>query len=279
MDRLYPGNIQLTEALQPLVLAAEQTLELDKGKRNRTVLRVDAGGGSLDDVNWLLERGYQVHCKDYSSVRAEALAMTVKQWYSDPQCAGRQVGWVEAEALDYVRPVRRLALRWRLKNGQWRYGVIISTLERGQVIKLLGLPVDRVKDPRAAALAYAKFYDQRGGGVETEFKQDKQGVGMCKRSKKKFAAQQMVMLLGALAHNVLIWARRWLSAIDQKLAEYGVLRLVRDVLTTSGFVELDKTGSIKRIVLNQTTPLARRLAEALKVMLQRQLVGVSVGQT
>ncbi|MBA3438393.1 MAG: hypothetical protein H0T92_00800, partial [Pyrinomonadaceae bacterium] len=185
--------------------------------------------GSLGDVNWCLGRGYQIHCKDFSSARAESLAATVKQWYADPAHEGRQLGWVTAEPLDYVRPVRRLALRWQLKNGQTRYGALLSTLEPREVISLVGQPVDRVNDPHAVLLAYAKFYDQRGGGVETEFKQSKQGVGITKRNKKRFPAQQMVMLLGTLAHNVLIWTRRWLSAEAPKLASFGVLRLVRDV--------------------------------------------------
>jgi hypothetical protein len=59
-------------------------------------------------------------------------------------------------------------------------------------------------------LAYVSLYDQRGGGVETAFKEDKQGLGITKRSKKRFAAQQVVALLGALAHNVLTWAKRWM---------------------------------------------------------------------
>src|SRR6266516_7133897 len=41
-DRLFDGKTQLTTALQPLVEAAEQTLELDEPKRVRTILRVDA---------------------------------------------------------------------------------------------------------------------------------------------------------------------------------------------------------------------------------------------
>jgi hypothetical protein len=44
----------------------------------------------------------------------------------------------------------------------------------------------------------------RGGGVETAFKDDKQGLGITKRNKKRFEAQQMVMLLNLLAHNVLM---------------------------------------------------------------------------
>jgi len=38
---------------------------------------MDAGGGSLEDVNWLLARGYLVHCKDYSGQQAKRLAKSV----------------------------------------------------------------------------------------------------------------------------------------------------------------------------------------------------------
>src|SRR5438876_8102458 len=94
VDRLFEGKTQLTRALQPLMLAAERTLHLDAGKRSRTIVRLDAGGGSLDDVNWLLLRGYQVHCKDYSGQQAKRLAKSVQDWYVDPHLPARQFGWV-----------------------------------------------------------------------------------------------------------------------------------------------------------------------------------------
>ena len=94
VDRLFEGTAQLTTALQPRMQAAEQTLGVDENKRQRTLVRVDAGGGSLDDVNWLLARGYQIHCKDYSTTRAERLAQSVLWWVDDPKGEGRQVGWV-----------------------------------------------------------------------------------------------------------------------------------------------------------------------------------------
>ena len=128
-------------------------------------------------------------------------------------------------------------------------------------------------------LAYAKFYDQRGGGVETEFKQSKQGVGITRRNKKRFEAQQMVMLLGTLAHNVLIWLRRWLSVDAPKLSGFGVLRLVRDVLGVSGFVEMEGTRTIKRIVLNRAAALARHSAEAIQALLTAEQVRVTLGKT
>src|SRR5437899_633737 len=59
VDRLFDGKTQLTKALQPLMQAAEQTLGLDQQQRERTLVRTDAGGGSVDDVNWRLSRGYQ----------------------------------------------------------------------------------------------------------------------------------------------------------------------------------------------------------------------------
>jgi hypothetical protein len=43
-------------------------------------------------------------------------------------------------------------------------------------------PVDRVGDKRAVMETYAAFYNQRGGTVEIEIKEDKQGVDMTKRS-------------------------------------------------------------------------------------------------
>jgi hypothetical protein len=57
------------------------------------------------------------------------------------------------------------------------------------VILLTKQPVDRVGDERAVMGAYAAFYNRRGGTMEIEIKEDKQGVGMTKRSKKRFEAQ------------------------------------------------------------------------------------------
>jgi hypothetical protein len=57
VDRLFSGTTQLNTALLPLVLAAERAPALDEVRRQRTLIRVDAGGGSVADVNWLLARG------------------------------------------------------------------------------------------------------------------------------------------------------------------------------------------------------------------------------
>jgi hypothetical protein len=281
IDRLFDGKTQLNTALQPWMEAAEQTLALDQRKRERTLVRIDAGGGSLDDVNWLLGRGYQVHGKDYSSAHAQRLAASVQYWVDDPKVEGRQVGWVRLPAPEYVRPVRRIAVRCRKANGQWGIGVLISTLAPSEVLTLTSQEAVSYADPATVLLAYGSLYDQRGGGVETSFKGDQQGLGSTKRNKKRFEAQQMVMLLGTLVHNVIIWARSFLMqpAASCKLRHYGMLRMVRDVFHVSGFLVFDALDQLVEIVLNQAAPLAPMLAESLQGLLAPAHVAVNLGQT
>jgi hypothetical protein len=278
-DQVFAGTTGLTTALRPLVLAAEEVLGLDEAKRERTILRVDSGGGSLDEINWLLARGYQVHAKDYSRQRARKLGGSVAEWLDDPQIPGRQVGWVTSPPAEYVREVRRVAVRWQRQDGQWEYAVVLSTLTARDVIAETGRPPEEVLDHRAVTLAYVRFYDARGGGVETAIKDDKQGLGLTKRSKKRFAAQQVVVLLGALAHNVLVWARGWLAPHEPKLRRYGLKRLVRDVFHLSGLLTRDAQGQVVAIVLNQHAPLARGLARSLDVLLRPACIPVNWGQT
>jgi Transposase DDE domain group 1 len=281
VDRLFDGKTQLNKALRPLLEAAEQTLVLEEHQRARTLVRFDAGGGSVDDVNWLLGRGYQVHGKDYSSTRAQRLAASVQYWVDDPKVEGRQVGWVRLPAPEYVRPVRRIAVRCRKANGQWGIGVLISTLAPVEVLALTQAEASLDADPATVLLAYVSLYDQRGGGVETSFKGDKQGLGSTKRNKKRFEAQQMVMLLGTLAHNVVIWARRWLreAAPSCKLRHYGMLRMLRDVFHVSGFLVFDALDQLVQIVLNQAAPLAPILVESLRELLAPAHVALILGQT
>jgi len=228
-----------------------------------------------------LVRGYQIHGKDYSSARAGRLAASVQEWVDDPEVEGRQVGWVSLPATEYARPVRRLAVRCRKANGQWGIGVLISTLSPEEVLALTQPTARPDADAATVLLAYVSLYDQRGGGVETSFKGDHQGLGSTKRSKKRFEAQQMVMLLGTLAHNVVIWARQWLTqaAAPAQLRHYGMLRMVRDVFHISGFLVIDACGHISQIVLNQAAPLAPKLLDAFRELLVPAHVALNLGQT
>jgi hypothetical protein len=311
-DRLFDGKTQLTKALQPLLEAAEQTLDLDENKRRRTIVRTDAGGGSLDDVNWMLSRGYLVHTKDYSGKSAAKLSKTVKEWFDDPSVPGRQFGLVTEPALCYVHPVTRIAVRYLQRNGKWKSVVLLSALSARDVLALTGEPQSAISDQARVLRAYISFYDQRGGGVETSLKDDKGGLGLTKRNKKRFPAQHLLVLLGSLAHNVVVWAREWLSPgadsaslqsqsrqpdqpepyasppsaspkppadLTHRLSGYGMLRMVRDVFHVSGFLLFDQAGHVQQIILNQHAPLACFLVHSLRNILSPLHISVHLGQT
>jgi hypothetical protein len=91
----------------------------------------------------------------------------------------------------------------------------------------------------------------------------------------------MVMLLGTLAHNLIIWAHRWLTpaASPGKLQHYGLLRMVRDVFHISGFLVFDALGQLIEIVLNRSAPLAPTLVTVLPQLLTLAHVAIRLGET
>ena len=94
-ERLYCGKIQLNRSLRQLVQDAESVLGLNPGFRRRTILRIDGGGGSDKDVNWLLSRHYHVLVKVKNWRRAAKLCRSVTTWHPDPKIPSREVGWIE----------------------------------------------------------------------------------------------------------------------------------------------------------------------------------------
>src|SRR5206468_10887062 len=56
VDQLFNGTTYLRTGLRPLLEATERVLALDAAKRVRTIVRIDAGGGSVGEINWLLSR-------------------------------------------------------------------------------------------------------------------------------------------------------------------------------------------------------------------------------
>jgi hypothetical protein len=279
VDRIYDGKTVLPAIVQELVQQAADILELDAAQRARTILRIDSHGGSQTNVNALLDQGYQIHIKEYSSKRAQRLAKSVTTWFDDPKVAGRQIGWVEDDPTDYSRPVRRIAARSRKKNGQWGVGVIISSLSDHDVAYLAGLPLDVPLTARDVACAHIYFYDQRGGGVETSVKEDKQGLGITKRNKKCFAAQAILTQLNALAHNLIVWFRHWLTPSWHRALQFGIVRLIRDVLHFNGQAVIQPDNTISAIQLSPFDMYSMQLFDALQRLLIRLHVDVILAET
>jgi len=121
-EQLYNGKTQLNRSLRLLIAESEETLNLNGGFRRQTLIRVDGGGGNDDDINWLLNRQYQLMIKVTHWKRVAKLAASVTQWVTDPSDDRRQAGWVE-DSVEYDKPTRQLAVRCKTKktNGVRRY--------------------------------------------------------------------------------------------------------------------------------------------------------------
>jgi len=95
-----------------------------------------------------------------------------------------------------------MARRWRDGKGKLHQDLLITTL------------IDLRRDE------IAKLYDRRGV-MEVEIKGDKRGLGLEKRRKKRFYAQEALVLLSQLAHNLLVWFKRWFL-LGTKAAKLGM---------------------------------------------------------
>lgn len=261
VDRLYDGKRVRHRSLQELVTSAEDVLESTENKRESPIIRLDAGGGEEADINWVLARGYALLVKVKNWRRAHKLAATVTEWHPAPKVPERDVGWV-TQLHAYAKPTRQLAVRHRKKNGQWSYHVLVFNLTDPMLFALAERPLPPSPPPLDVLLTALHAYDRRGGGVETQHKGDKQGLGLSHRNKQRFAAQEMLVLLSQLAHDLIIWARNDLAKADPRLHKYGVQRTIRDALQIAGQIEITMDGQVHQIVLNQKHPLAEAVQTA-----------------
>jgi len=261
VDRLYAGHTHLSSVMTTVVQEAESVLNLSPEQRQRVVIRIDAAGGGEDRIDWLLERDYQVHIKMFSWKRAAKLAQSVEVWRPSPGHPNRQVGLV-CRAYPFARPTIQVAVRSAKVKGGWSYNVIVSSLTPEQVITLSGRPPEAAWEAESIIQAYADVYDDRSGPMEHSFGEDHQGLPLCKRHRRAFVAQEMILLLLSLAHNTLVWSREWLAEGYPQVRDLGILRLVRDILQVPGLVTFDATDQLIQAEFNALDPWATELANA-----------------
>lgn len=275
-ERLMPGKRQLESSLIALVDATAATLELSETKRENTILRIDGGGGTDANIEALLARKYHVLVKVHNWQRACKLAMSVHEWFRDPKVPEREIGWV-TQPHAYGHPTQQIAIRKRNAKKQWIYAVIVSTLDDTRLCELNRQRQASRLSARTRAALIVYGYDLRGGGAETQNKNDKQGLGLAKRNKRQFAAQEMLVLLSQLAHNSIIWTRYALGQCAPRLAPYGIQRMVRDVLHIPGQVRFDAVGKVQ-ITLSERHPLAQSVACGFSHWLPRDELSVNLGK-
>jgi hypothetical protein len=164
------------------------------------------------------------------------------------------------------------------KDGSWLYSVLASTLSDEELLWLARQP--KHKQPTSTQVLFAMLYayDLRSGGVETSIKGSRQGLGLTKRNKKRFAAQEMLVLLAQLAYNLTIWMRNLLANQSPKLRGYGLLRMVRDVFQIDGCVHWDAQGRILAITLNKYDPLTAYFIRGLAPLWTRDEMYPNLGQ-
>jgi hypothetical protein len=238
-SEVFSGQRHTSNCLHPAVLGAENALELDAKQRQRTIWRIDGGGGSDDHIRWLLSRGYQVMVKGASNRRAEALSRQVTRWdaYRDVW-----LGQVDTP-VDFGRPVQVIVKRRLTKDG-FCHSYYVSTL----------------KMPSKGTLM-AK-YDDRGGAEVEQFRNDKNGLHLAARRKRRFPAQKALILLTDLAHNLL--ADFYHTVLTGTQFEgFGPKRTVRDLLAIPGKLTFEG-AQLKRIDLLESHPHAKNMLIGLK---------------
>jgi hypothetical protein len=223
----------------------ETFVQFTPAQKQRTILRSDAGFGSDANIDYALDAQWQVLTKNKGGRRPEAFARQV------PSATWQDLGqhrWVApvVHPVTYVRPTQSLLLRWLTEKQLTKYAIVVCSV-------LKWPPTQVVTE-----------YDQRGA-CETEFQGDKTGLQLERRRKKRLAAQEALILLTDLAHNVLAWCRQWMFA-DGPLAGYGALRLTEDVLCLPGRL-LFEGERLSEVHLNQLHPHAAETASALQRLL------------
>ena len=239
--------------LQAAVKASERLLDREgegeeaQAKRARVEWRLDSGWGSEEMLNWLLERGYQVTAKFKSPSRVKKLVRDITAW-QPTSSPGREAAPVPTP-VTLAKPTQQYAVRTPSKDyaDGFYYAVLVST---------------RDDLPMAATVDH---YDGRAG-IEAEIKADKHGLALATVRKHKLAAQTLVILLMELAHNVLVWSRRWLAPHAPHLAACGIVRLIHEVWAIPGRVKL-VDGEPLHFRLKREHPRARDLLVGFRPLL------------
>ncbi len=243
-EKLRAGSTNSCEVLKETLKEVERFLGLGRKERKRTLIRIDGGFGTDANLNWLIWRGYQFVAKGYGGTRASKLAKSVPEggWHEGPT-EGQQLG-VPASAHRYARKTKTVVRRWFDEKGKLHKDYLVSTL--------VELTSDQI----------AKLYDGRAG-MEADIKGDKRGLGIEKRRKKNFHAQEALVLLAQLAHNLLVWFKRWFLE-GTAAAKLGVERLVRDVMAMPAEVRVGRSGRKVWLKLPNLHPWAKAIMEGIR---------------
>src|SRR5215203_2218749 len=241
-SKLHPGNTNSCEVLKQTMNEVERVLGSSPHKRQRTLIRLDGGFGTDENIEWLCSCGYQFVVKGYGGGRAGKLARSVVEdaWHGGPTTGQLLAIPTQEEALRYSRKTKTVLRRWKDAKGKLYTDYLLSTLT--------DLTADQI----------AKLYDERAG-MESGIKGDKRGLGIENRRKKSFHAQEALVLLAQLSHNLLAYFKEWLlGATDAR--KLGMERLLREVLAMPAEARRTRRGTKLSLKVPELHPWAQALA-------------------
>lgn len=244
---MYPGNQTSEKSLFKTIELLEALLQLyDRHQRGRVLIRLDAGFGNDQNINWLLHRGYQVLSKHKSSKRASLLASKIDEWY--PLDDRKWIAKVPKSLCHrYYRRTQTSVLCWyNLKGNVFKHALLVCSL--------LDLDLFEV----------SHLYDERAS-IENEIKADKGGLLLPKRRKKQLEAQEALVLLTDLAHNILAWSRDFWAA-EPKISDLGIYGIVNKIMMIPGKLTFED-GQLVKARLQATHPLAKPVISCLSRLL------------
>jgi len=241
--KLHPGNTTSSEVLRRGTIdELERVLGNSPQRRKRTLIRLDGGFGTDENIVWLCSLGYHFVAKGYGGGRAKKLARGVPEedWHQGPT-SGQFLGIpAREEAPRYSRKTKTVLRRWKDSKGKLYTDYLISTLTD------------------LSASQIAKLYDGRGA-MEVDIKGDKRGLGIEKRRKKSFHAQEALVLLAQLSHNLLAYFKGWVLG-GTGAEKLGAERLVREVLAMPAQAKMTRRGSTLSLKVPELHPWAQALA-------------------
>jgi hypothetical protein len=242
-EKLHPGNTLSCEVLEETLKEVERILGSGRLQRQRTLLRLDGGFGTDENVEWLCSRGYHFVLKGYGGSRAGKLARSVPEegWKDGPTEGQRLAVPQQGAAPRYSRKTKTILRRWSDEKGKVYTDYLLTTFTHLE------------------AAGIATLYDGRAG-IEADIKGDKRGLGLEKRRKKSFFAQEAVVLLSQLAHNLLVWFERHFLG-GTKAEGLGMERLVREVMAMPAQARVGRRGRKVRLKLARLHPWAGAVAE------------------
>jgi len=244
-SRIYPGRQNSAPTYIPLLEALEPCLGLTPLQKRRTVLRSDSGFGSDANVNYALKAQWQVLAKGKGGRRPASYArqLVPQDWHD----LGQE-RWVAAvpDAPSYLCPTQHLLLRWRTEAGAIKHSTLVCSVMTWTAAEIVA------------------YYDGRGA-CETEIRADKTGLKLERRRKKHLAAQEALILLTDIAHNLLAWTSQWMFA-SEPLSEFGSTRLTEDILSLPGRL-LFQNQRLIEVQLNRLHPHASQVAAGLQRLL------------